>query len=290
MPTAQELHHLDDRELMAAVRQGDRDGFALLYRRHAAVATAYARKLVRQRADEDDIVADAFLRVFGILSRGLGPRDSFRPYLLRAVRNAAYDRTRAERRVELTGELSVLEGAQPFQDTAVERFDRELVLQAFRNLPDRWQKVLRLTLIEEQPVDAAAAQLGINANSLTSLAYRAREGLRQEYLRTSMAASGNATCRRLSGAVVRFVRGTAAATDQRAVEEHLATCSECASKIRQLRETDSLLWNRRASPVPAQSPAGRPRADRPVGLPGAQGSRKSSVAAVIGQAGCGVPA
>jgi RNA polymerase sigma factor (sigma-70 family) len=256
MLTAEDLYQLDDRELMAEVRQGNVDSFAHLYRRHVTAAAAYARRLVRQNADEHDVVADAFLRVFGILSRGLGPKDSFRPYLLRAVRNAAYDRTRAERRLALTDELSVLEGAQPFHDTAVEKFDRDLVLQAFRNLPMRWQKVLWLTLIEELPVDAAAARLGINTNSLTSLAYRAREGLRQSYLEASLAAGGNQACHRAAAALSRFARGTVAETDRRMamVEEHLRSCTDCRARIREVYETDGVLWDRSVTATPASPP------------------------------------
>lgn len=268
MLTAQELPELDDRALMTAVRHGSVESFAQLYRRHATAASAYARRLVRQSADEHDIVADAFLRVFGILSRGLGPQDSFRPYLLRAVRNAAYDRTRAERRLELTDELSVLEGAQPFRDTAVERLDRDLVLQAFRRLPARWQEVLWLTLIEELPVDNAAECLGINTNSLTSLAYRAREGLRQAYLQTLLASGSSPACRRMAGVLVRFVRGTVAPSGRRAAEEHLRSCAACRAKIRELHETDAVLWDRSTALVPAQLLEGRERRRRPAAVRG----------------------
>jgi RNA polymerase sigma factor (sigma-70 family) len=247
VPTAEDPSQLDDRALMSAVREGSVESFAQLYRRHAAVATAYARRLVRQSADEHDVVADAFLRVLGILSRGRGPRDSFRPYLLRAVRNAAYDRTRAERRLELTGEITALEGAEPFRDTAVERFDREQVVRAFRELPVRWQKVLWLTLIDELPVEVAAAHLSINPNSLTSLAYRAREGLRQAYLRIALESGGGPTCQQPVDSLIRFVRGTAAPTDRRSVEEHLRSCVPCRTRIEELRQTEAMLWDRSPS-------------------------------------------
>jgi RNA polymerase sigma factor (sigma-70 family) len=277
VPTAEDLHELDDRALMTAVRQGRKESFGHLYHRHAAAAAAYARRLVGHGADEHDIVADAFLRVFGILARGMGPQDSFRPYLLRAVRNAAYDRSRAERRLELTDELSVLEGVVPFRDTVEEQFDRELVVRAFRDLPGRWQKVLWLTVIEELPVDVAAAQLGINTNSLTSLAYRAREGLRQAYLRTSLASGKSPVCPRLANALIRFVRGTVAPTDRRMVEEHLDSCDGCRTRIRELRETDALLWDRSAARIPAQKTASTTRRGRRpsgraevVGLPAAE--------------------
>lgn len=247
METAENLSQLDDRALMSAVREGSQESFAHLYRRHAVAAAAYARRLVRQSADEHDIVSEAFLRVFGILRRGQGPQDSFRPYLLRAIRNAAYDRTRAERRLELTGEITVLEGSEPFHDTAVEQVDRDLVSRAFRELPARWQKVLWWTLIDELPVDVAAARLGINPNSLTSLAYRAREGLRQAYCRIALQPGGNAGCRQMADPFIRYVRGTSAPEDCRVVEEHLGSCAQCANRIEELRQTDALLWDRPAS-------------------------------------------
>jgi RNA polymerase sigma factor (sigma-70 family) len=247
VPTADNLNQLDDRTLMSAVREGSPESFDQLYRRHWAAAAAYARRLVRQSADQHDIVAEAFARVFGILSRGRGPQDSFRPYLLRAIRNAAYDRTRAERRLELTGELTQLEGVEPFRDTAVEKFDRELITRAFRELPARWQKVLWLTLIEEQPVDVAAAHLDINPNSLTSLAYRAREGLRQAYLRIALQSGGNPGCDHLADALIRYVRGTSAPTDRRSVEVHLNACGHCATRIEELRQTEALLRERPVS-------------------------------------------
>ena len=261
MLTDEDLCRVDDGTLMMAVREGSVETFAELYRRHAAVAAAYARRFVRQSADEHDIVAEAFLRILGILLRGLGPQEEFRPYLLRAVRNAAYDRARADRKLELTDELSVLEGMEPFRDTVVERLDRALVLQAFQALPARWQEVLWLTLIEEMPVEAAAEQLGINANSLTSLAYRAREGLRQAYLQVFLTSNGAPGCERVAGKLVAFVRGAVAPTARRKVEAHLQDCPTCQAHMRELHDTDATLRDR------SLSARRRPRwrAERPAG-------------------------
>jgi DNA-directed RNA polymerase specialized sigma24 family protein len=60
-------------------------------------ARSLARQLVRNRAEADDVVAETFAKILDLLHRGGGPDDAFRPYLLTAVRRAAYDRHRAER-------------------------------------------------------------------------------------------------------------------------------------------------------------------------------------------------
>jgi RNA polymerase sigma factor (sigma-70 family) len=251
--TPERLAGADDRDLMNAVRLGCVESFAELYQRHVAAALAYAGRLVTQNADAKDVVADVFLRVFGILSRGFGPQDSFRPYLMRAVRNAAYDRTRAQGRIDLTGDVSVLEGCLPFHDTAVERFDRTRAIEAFRSLPERWREVLWLTVIEECSVDEAAVRLGLNTNSLTSLAYRAREGLRQAYLRTSITGSG-AECRRIAPAIVRYMRGSVSPATRGEVERHIVSCEDCEERLLEVRESDVGLYDPALLPIRAAKP------------------------------------
>jgi DNA-directed RNA polymerase specialized sigma24 family protein len=54
-------------------------------------AHGLARQLVRNRAEADDVVAETFAKILDLLHRGGGPDDAFRPYLLTAVRRAAYD-------------------------------------------------------------------------------------------------------------------------------------------------------------------------------------------------------
>ena len=54
-----------------------------------------------------------------------------------------------------------------------------MIARAFASLPERWQAVLWHTEIEgARPADVAPL-LGLTANSVAALAYRAREGLRQ---------------------------------------------------------------------------------------------------------------
>ena len=95
-----------DADLISASRAGDAAAYDTLYRRHVAAAHSLARQLVRNRAEADDVVAETFAKILDLLHRGGGPDDAFRPYLLTAVRRAAYDRHRAERRQLVTDETS----------------------------------------------------------------------------------------------------------------------------------------------------------------------------------------
>src|SRR5688572_27117685 len=79
-----------DAELILQVRSGDREAFGVLYERHASAARALARQYVSP-ADAEDVVADAFSKLFEMLRRGAGPDAGFRPYLYTVVRHRAFD-------------------------------------------------------------------------------------------------------------------------------------------------------------------------------------------------------
>ena len=116
------LRALPDADLIASVRTGSDAAFAVLYERHEQAARAAARSVGASRADTDDLVAEAFTRVFAAIRRGGGPEVAFRPYLMTSVRNAFYDRARKDGRVDLRDEvpdnvnLALLDAAASSED------------------------------------------------------------------------------------------------------------------------------------------------------------------------------
>ena len=61
-------------------------------------------------------------------------------------------------------------------------FETGAAARAFQSLPERWQLVLWHLEVEGQKPADIAPLLGISANSVSALAYRAREGLRQAFV------------------------------------------------------------------------------------------------------------
>ena len=53
-----------DEDLMAAIGQGDQRAFALLVDRHGKRATALAARITLNRSDAEEVVQEAFLRVW----------------------------------------------------------------------------------------------------------------------------------------------------------------------------------------------------------------------------------
>ncbi|MGH2604464.1 MAG: RNA polymerase sigma factor, partial [Dehalococcoidia bacterium] len=130
---------LDEEELLDRAQQGDKSAFGALYLRHKDAARKVAGMAASSAADAEDAVAEGFARVFAALPRMDGRNIAFRPYLLTCVRNAATDRLRRERRIDLRDEMPDTPGLLQADDVAILGLERNLVGEALQALPDRWR-------------------------------------------------------------------------------------------------------------------------------------------------------
>ncbi len=226
-----------DGELIARVRAGDGEAYGELFARHRDAAARLARQLAGP-GDADDLVSDAFSKVYNVLSRGGGPDLAFRAYLLTAVRRLHVDRIRAARMVVPTDEIEDRPDV-PFDDPAVVRFDNAAAANAFRSLPERWQLVLWHLEVESQKPADVAPLLGMTPNGVSALGYRAREGLRQAYLQMHLAACADDECRWATERLGARVRNGLSRRDQRKVDEHLDGCRRCSGLLVELADVNS---------------------------------------------------
>lgn len=230
-----------DADLIAASRSGDTTAYATLYRRHVTAAHGLARQLVREQAEADDMVAEAFAKVLDLLRRGGGPEDTFRPYLLTAVRRAAYDKHRAERRQVVTDQMEAFDPGVPFADPAVADLERTMIARAFASLPERWQAVLWHTEIEGATPAEVAPLLRLTANGVAALAYRARESLRQAYLQMHLSGAARSECRPVAARLGAYVRGGLAKRDAAEMAAHLDQCVGCREILAELGDVNMAL-------------------------------------------------
>ncbi|MFD1826177.1 MULTISPECIES: sigma-70 family RNA polymerase sigma factor [Mumia] len=227
-----------DAELISAVRAGDNDAYGALFERHRDAARRMAAQLV-PGPDGDDLVSEAFIKVLGQLRAGAGPDVAFRAYLLTAIRRLHVDRIRAERRVQPTDDLEKYDGGVEFDDTAVAAFENSAAARAFASLPERWQLVLwHLDVEGAKPADIAP-MLGMTANGVSALAYRAREGLRQSYLQLHLADTAEEQCRWTTERLGAYVRQGLGKRETTRVREHLEECPRCTAVYLELVEVNS---------------------------------------------------
>ncbi|MFC8922907.1 zf-HC2 domain-containing protein [Cellulosimicrobium sp. NPDC057127] len=236
MPT-QDLTGLGDVELADAVRAGDVDAFTVLWERHAAAGRAAARRLT-STYDPDDVVQEAYLRVLRSLQLGSGPTGPFRPYLYSTLRTvvATWSRTPAPVPVDEVPDVA------DDTDVPAELLDRSMTVQAFRELPERWQSVLWYTEVESMGSREAGRLLGLTPGATAALAYRAREGLRRAWLQSHLNADAAAPgCRWTVERLGDHARGVLPRAARERVEEHLAGCVSCTALAEEVRDVASQL-------------------------------------------------
>lgn len=232
-----------DAELLSLVRDGQVDAYAELYRRHYDAAVGFATGIAgRSRAE--DVTADAFARILNLLGRGGGPEIAFRAYLLTTIRNTHTNVVRKDGRVIVIDDLegiAELEPTEPAADTWSGIAENRLVADALATLPPRWQEVIRLTTIEEKPLDQVAAALGCSQGAAAQLAFRAREALRVAYLAQHVTEPSTDDCRTTIPLLARHARGTSV-TRQARVESHLGGCAPCRSARTEIVAVAGRMW------------------------------------------------
>ncbi|GAA3891392.1 hypothetical protein GCM10022381_36610 [Leifsonia kafniensis] len=240
---AEPPHKLDeqgDSELVDLVREGNKQAFGVLWQRHAGPGKAVARAFSASM-DPDDLVAESFTKIFHSIQSGKGPTTAFRAYLFTTIRNTAASWGRSSKESS-TDELDELAGPTSLEDESLAALDRSLTATAFRSLPTRWQEVLWYTEVEGLTAQQVAPLLGMKANAVYALGFRAREGLRQAWIQAHISSvPENSECRwsieRLGG----HARGALASRDQSRLDDHLAECNRCTIIASEAHEVGSRL-------------------------------------------------
>ncbi|MDF9811499.1 sigma-70 family RNA polymerase sigma factor [Streptomyces sp. SPB162] len=215
----------------------------ILYRRHRGAVLAYAQRCCRDVHDAEDLVSEAFIRTFQAVRSGAGPRGAWRPYLLTVVRHTAIEWGAGDRRALLTADFASWwqqsAGSDP-QQRLLASEDRQLLVRSFNTLPERWRAVLWHTLVENDSPAEVAALLGLTPSGVTSLAFRAREGLREAYLHAHVDSVGDDRCRHFSAMIGAAIRRSGAVRG-RELARHLAGCGSCARAYRELVDLNATM-------------------------------------------------
>ncbi|MCW5951465.1 MAG: sigma-70 family RNA polymerase sigma factor, partial [Propionibacteriaceae bacterium] len=227
----------DDAQLIANLRDGDLEAYEELWRRHIGPALRLARRLSPHQPE--DLAAEAFTAVLSqIAVAGGGPDRNFRAYLYTVMRNLAI---RWNQESSRTSPLTVLDDpvAEDGPDRVIGDEDARIVLQAFRTLPKRWQQVLWLAEVDEEPRPAIAAQFRMSPNSVSALLRRARHGLRHQCLIEHIPEALRNDRRHVARVLPDLLVGKLTPDTVVKVTAHLTGCETCREVHSQLR---SLSW------------------------------------------------
>jgi RNA polymerase sigma factor (sigma-70 family) len=229
-----------DAELIERARSGDSRAFGELWHRHYRSAARVARQFTSS-IDADDLVSEAYARIYQRVLAGGGPTGAFRPYLYTTIRNLASSWGAASRDVQVDI-IEDFEDDRIPDDPAAWALDRTLTARAFRSLPERWQTVLWYTEVEGMDPHEVAPIMGMTANGVAALSYRAREGLRKAWLQAHVSdATASGECQWAMSRFGEHARDALSARDRERLTAHLAGCAKCTIVAEEVDEVGSHL-------------------------------------------------
>lgn len=171
---------LADEDLLSLVEQRDPDAFAALYDRHSRAAYSLAYRMMGERQAAEDLVQDAFLKVWRSAGSYRAERGSVRTWILSILHNRGIDqlRTQASRlrtRERLEASAEKTQPSEAFSE-ALRSSQREQVREAMNTLPPEQLKILELAYFSGYTHTEIAELLGLPLGTVKG---RMRLGLKK---------------------------------------------------------------------------------------------------------------
>ena len=194
-PAAPPPRSLPESEMIRRIASGDRETFTSLMRRHNQKLYRTARSILRDDAEAEDAVQEAYLTAYRSL-HGFRGDSALSTWLVRIVVNESLGRLRKRKRdakvirlghgdderdvLETTMDDALFE--QP-EGAALRAETRRLLEAKIDLLPEAFRTVFMLRAVEEMSVEETAAALGIPEPTVRSRFFRARGLLRESLAR-----------------------------------------------------------------------------------------------------------
>jgi RNA polymerase sigma-70 factor, ECF subfamily len=185
-PVAQQ--ELKDEEVVARVLTGETALFEILMRRYNQRIYRLARVILRDDAEAEDVMQDAYVRAYEHLYQFAG-KAAFPTWLSRiAIHEALARKRRRGRHEELDAmtmnngdSMTILKSSAPNpEDGTATAQMRELLQDAIDHLPENYRTVVVMRQVEEMSVAETASSLGVSEAVVKTRLHRAHAMLRKE--------------------------------------------------------------------------------------------------------------
>jgi RNA polymerase sigma-70 factor (ECF subfamily) len=186
----------DDTELAARIAGRDQGAFEMLMRRHNGKLFRVARSILKDDADAEDAVQEAYLEAYRHIGEFRGGAQ-LSTWLTRIVINQALMRVRKQKREHVvlsfndrrapapeTGEADVADARTESPSSAALRAEiRRLIERRIDELPVAFRTVFIMREVEDMSVEQTAACLSIPPATVRTRLFRARTLLRESLAR-----------------------------------------------------------------------------------------------------------
>lgn len=172
-----------DVDLLRRIGAGDGQAVGELYDRYVAMLMPLALRILRQRAEAEDVLHDAFVAVAERAGQFSAERGTVAAWLVTLVRNLAIDRTRRrDRRGALARDVIAHEPVAPPADPeslTSDAAERAKIRAALAELPEAQRLTLEVAFYEGLSYPEIAARENVPLGTIKSRAARALASLRE---------------------------------------------------------------------------------------------------------------
>jgi RNA polymerase sigma-70 factor (ECF subfamily) len=155
---------------------GDRDALAFLYARFADDICGYARSIVHDHHEAEDVTQQVFAKLIGAIGKYEERDVPFFAWMLRVTRNVALDHLRKQRCVP----VEEVRGSDPCSEHALAWEHVDTLKDALATLPHAQREVLVLRHFAGLSPTEIAARTGKSEGSIHGLHHRGRRALTAE--------------------------------------------------------------------------------------------------------------
>lgn len=227
-----------DQMLLELTRDGMSEAFGELWSRHSGAVTAGARLYTGY--DPNDLMQEAFLKVYASIQDG-GPLPvSFRAYVATTARRLAIDKSRQDRGAFHEPIDDALDHpALSDEDFSHRMLEDSTTAHAFRELPSRYREALWYRDVEDLPVQEIARYVGMSANATSVLIKRARDAFKTSWIKVQLSPQRDLPqeCSDIVPKLAAYSSDKLSVKERDRVDLHLFGCTHCGALA---SEADSL--------------------------------------------------
>ncbi len=167
-----------DLELILAIQEGDVLAFEVLVKRYQYGLLAFTNRIVHDHAVAQEVVQDAFLKVYKYIDR-VDPARKFSTYLFEITKNTAISALRAKKyTVSLEKVVEATEDGSFYEDFV--RADEGVwVRRAVNKLEKKYKKVITLYYFGDLSYEEISKKLSLPINTIRTHISRAKIELKK---------------------------------------------------------------------------------------------------------------
>src|SRR5258706_2162252 len=154
-----------DLELVLAIQGGDILAFEVLVKRYQYGLLTFAYRIVRNEATAQEVVQDAFFKVYKYIDR-VDPTRKFSTYLFEITKNASISALRARKNTVSLDEATEATEDKSFYEDFVRADERIRVRKAVGKLEGKYKKVVTLYYFRDLSYEEISNKLRLPLNTI----------------------------------------------------------------------------------------------------------------------------